>query len=72
MSGLGVPVVDAARIVEGQAWASKRNDGRHYHKIVPMEVSVVCACVSIPRVTIVESCLSTMPTGINYMFFFPG
>lgn len=38
MARLGVPVVDAARIVEGQAWASKPNDGRHFHKIVPIEV----------------------------------
>ncbi|CAN0256673.1 unnamed protein product [Pylaiella littoralis] len=38
MFRLGVPVVDAARIVEGQAWASKVDDGRHFRKIVPIEV----------------------------------
>lgn len=38
MSRLGIPLVDAASIVEGQAWASKRTDGRHYHPIVPLEV----------------------------------
>ena len=41
MSRLGVPIVDAARIVEGQAWASNVNDGRHFHKIVPIEVRYV-------------------------------
>ena len=30
--------MDAAKMVEGQAWASKRKDGRHFHKVVPMEV----------------------------------
>lgn len=38
MSRLGVPIVDAAEIVEGEAWASMRTDGRHYHPIVPLEV----------------------------------
>lgn len=38
MSRLGVPIVDAASIVEGEAWASKTADGRHYHPIVPIEV----------------------------------
>ena len=38
MARLGVPIVDGAKIVEGQAWASKPNDGRHFHKIVPIEV----------------------------------
>lgn len=38
MARLGVAVVDAASIVEGQAWASRPNDGRHFHKIVPIEV----------------------------------
>ncbi|CAM9324458.1 unnamed protein product, partial [Ectocarpus sp. 12 AP-2014] len=39
MSRLGVPLVDAARIVEGQGWASIPGDGRHFHKIVPIEVA---------------------------------
>lgn len=38
MSRLDVPIVDAAAIVEGQAWASTVTDGRHYHPIVPLEV----------------------------------
>lgn len=38
MSRLEVPVVDAAAIVEGEAWASTVTDGRHYHPIVPLEV----------------------------------
>jgi len=38
MSRLGVPIVDATEIVDGEAWASKVSDGRHYHPIVPMEV----------------------------------
>lgn len=38
MASLGVPLVDAAQIVEGNSWASKRTDGRHYHPIVPLEV----------------------------------
>ncbi|CAM9213547.1 unnamed protein product, partial [Laminaria digitata] len=37
LARLGVPIVDAAQIVDGQAWATKRNDGRHYHPIVPLE-----------------------------------
>ncbi|CAN0083842.1 unnamed protein product [Ectocarpus sp. 6 AP-2014] len=37
MSRLGVPLVDAAKIVEGQGWASHVNDGRHFHKLVPIE-----------------------------------
>lgn len=38
MSRLEVPLVDAARIVEGQGWASIPGDGRHFLKIVPIEV----------------------------------
>ena len=38
LAKLGVPIVDAARIVEGQAWASNNADGRHYRPIVPLEV----------------------------------
>lgn len=30
--------MDAAKIVEGQGWASKPSDGRHFHKLVPIEV----------------------------------
>ena len=44
-----MPIVDAAQIVEGQAWASKRGDGCHYHPIVPIEVfSLLGALVSPP------------------------
>lgn len=38
MRKLGVPLVDAFKIVEGQKWATTVNDGRHYHPIVPMEI----------------------------------
>lgn len=38
MAKLGVPLVDAARIVEGQTWATHIADGRHYHPIVPVEL----------------------------------
>ncbi|CAN0256736.1 unnamed protein product [Pylaiella littoralis] len=48
MSRLEVPIVDAARIVEGQAWASKIHDGRHYHKIVPMEVAELLSVLGAP------------------------
>ena len=41
--------MDAAQIVEGQAWASKRADGRHYHPIVPLEIfAMLGALVSSP------------------------
>lgn len=33
-----MPLVDAGMLVEGHPWATKRNDGRHYHPIVPLEV----------------------------------
>lgn len=38
MARLGVPLVDAGKIVEGQRWATRRRDGRHYHPMVPMEL----------------------------------
>lgn len=47
LAKLGVPIVDAARIVEGQAWASNNADGRHYRPIVPLEVfALLVALVS--------------------------
>ena len=49
MSRLGVPIVDAARIVEGQGWASKIDDGRHFHKIVPIEVRLCAALAACER-----------------------
>ena len=49
MARLGVPVVDGAQIVDGQAWASRRTDGRHYHPLVPVEVfALLGALVSPP------------------------
>ena len=42
-------MVDAGQIVEGQAWASRRADGRHFHPIVPLEVfALLVALVSPP------------------------
>lgn len=38
MARLGVPLVDAGKIVDGEIWATKRFDGRHYHALVPMEL----------------------------------
>lgn len=52
-------MVDAARIVEGEAWASKPKDGRHYHKIVPLEVGVRPVTVPVPPVGVeLIPCLS--------------
>lgn len=49
LARLGVPIVDAAQIVEGQAWASKPSDGRHYHSLVPLEIfALLGALVSPP------------------------
>eukprot|EP00903_Cladosiphon_okamuranus_P016927 g15603.t1 len=48
MSRLEVPIVDAAAIVEGEAWASKRTDGRHYHPIVPVEVADLLGLLTAP------------------------
>eukprot|EP00903_Cladosiphon_okamuranus_P016931 g15607.t1 len=48
MARLGVPIVDAARIVEGQAWASRYNDGRHFHGIVPIEVAALLDVLGAP------------------------
>ncbi|CAM9845759.1 unnamed protein product [Ectocarpus sp. 12 AP-2014] len=48
MSRLGVPLVDAARIVEGQGWASNPSDGRHFHKIVPIEVVDLLSVLGAP------------------------
>lgn len=42
-------MVDAGGIVEGQAWASRRTDGRHFHPLVPLEVfALLVALVSPP------------------------
>ncbi|CAM9373258.1 unnamed protein product [Ectocarpus sp. 12 AP-2014] len=49
MSRLGVPLVDAARIVEGQGWASIPGDGRHFHKIVPIEVAELLSVLGAPQ-----------------------
>ncbi|CAM9179910.1 unnamed protein product [Ectocarpus sp. 12 AP-2014] len=49
MTRLGVPLVDAARIVEGQGWASIPGDGRHFHKIVPIEVAELLSVLVAPQ-----------------------
>ena len=38
MANLGVPLVEGDLIVKDQAWATQRQDGRHYHLLVPIEV----------------------------------
>lgn len=38
MQRLNVPMVEADQIVKGQAWATPKQDGRHYHNLVPVEV----------------------------------
>ena len=48
MARLGVPIVDAAQIVQGQAWASRRSDGRHYHPIVPLETFALLGALISP------------------------
>lgn len=48
MERLGVPIVDAAKIVDGQLWATHTLDGRHYHPIVPMEVMAFLQEVTAP------------------------
>ncbi|CAM9288323.1 unnamed protein product [Scytosiphon promiscuus] len=48
MSRLGVPVIDSARIVEGQGWASDPRDGRHYQKLVPIEVTELLSLIGAP------------------------
>ncbi|CAM9288249.1 unnamed protein product [Scytosiphon promiscuus] len=48
MSRLGVPMVDSAKIVEGQGWASSPSDGRHFHKLVPLEVTELLSLLGAP------------------------
>lgn len=48
LARLGVPVVDGAQIVDGQAWASRRTDGRHYHPLVPVEVFALLGALISP------------------------
>lgn len=38
MERLDVPIVEADLIVKDQAWATRKQDGRHYHHLVPVEV----------------------------------
>lgn len=51
LARLGVPIVDAARIVEGQAWASRKSDGRHYHSLVPLEIFALLGALISPPPT---------------------
>eukprot|EP00904_Undaria_pinnatifida_P006291 jgi/Undpi1/2792/HiC_scaffold_14.g06169.m1 len=38
MANLGVPLVEGDLIVKDQRWATGKQDGRHYHMLVPTEV----------------------------------
>lgn len=56
MARLGVPIVDAASIVDGQTWASRLTDGRHYQRIVPVEVfDMLGALISPPPAPLVPA-----------------
>lgn len=48
MAKLGVPLVDAGRIVEGQEWASRVTDGRHYPPLVPLECIALLNALTSP------------------------
>lgn len=48
MAKLGVPLVDAGRLVEGQVWATSPADGRHFHPIVPLELYTMLSVVLSP------------------------
>lgn len=48
MDRLGVPVVEADRIVKDQAWATPKHDGRHYHNLVPVEVWELLGVLAAP------------------------
>lgn len=48
MARLGVPLVDAGNIVEGQRWATRCRDGRHYHPMVPMELITLLEVLTSP------------------------
>ncbi|CAN0536653.1 unnamed protein product [Ectocarpus sp. 12 AP-2014] len=36
-------------MVEGQGWASHVNDGRHFHKLVPIEVASLLSVLGAPH-----------------------
>lgn len=48
MARLGVPIVDGGRIVDGQVWATKHMDGRHYHPLVPLELIEMLGALTSP------------------------
>lgn len=48
MMRIGVPIVDAGRIVEGQAWASHPEDGRHFQSLVPIELYTLLGVLTSP------------------------
>lgn len=48
LARLGIPLVDAGQIVEGQTWATRHNDGRHYHPLVPVELLSLMDAITAP------------------------
>lgn len=38
MARLGIPLVEGDLIVKDQSWATRVQDGRYYHGIIPVEV----------------------------------
>ena len=48
MMKVGVPIVDAGRIVEGQTWATKPEDGRHFAPLVPLELYTMLGVLTSP------------------------
>lgn len=48
MAKMGVPLVEGDLIVRDQAWATSRNDGRHYVSIAPMEIFAMLSELTSP------------------------
>eukprot|EP00904_Undaria_pinnatifida_P002927 jgi/Undpi1/12635/HiC_scaffold_6.g02303.m1 len=46
MDRLGVPIVRGYDITEGQSWATRPADGRHYPVLIPLELSAMMSEVS--------------------------
>lgn len=48
MARVGVPLVDAGQIVEGQSWATGTQDGRHFRPLVPLELYTMLGAITSP------------------------
>lgn len=57
MEKMGVPFVRGDMIVRDQAWATTKQDGRHYHMLVPDEVWELLGVLAYPD-AFVPSCSS--------------